>query len=37
MSELDDDETDLPECEHRRMRQIGPDDFQCTDCGEVFE
>jgi hypothetical protein len=23
-------------CEHERFRQIGPDDFQCTDCGEVI-
>lgn len=35
---------DLPEydlepddCTHRRIRQIGPDDFDCPDCGKELE
>jgi hypothetical protein len=23
------------ECAHEHVRQIGPDDWQCTDCGAV--
>lgn len=25
-----------PECEHRHIRQVDSDEWQCTDCGEVI-